>query len=143
MNTLAVMCIAFTRHKPSRTPLARTISAIFGVMFSNAIRAGRLNVRYSVYDFIAINFAFRGRSNRFSAVIVLTPRQTLARMCGVADTHPEKSRREFTNETCNRPRLGIAPAARRGRRQNPEGSRQERFDESRPNVSLLGRQLLA
>src|SRR5438552_1837065 len=51
MNTDAVMCIAFTRHRPSCTPLFRTHSSTCGVMFTKSMRAGMLYVRYSVYDF--------------------------------------------------------------------------------------------
>jgi len=40
MNTLAVMCIAFTRQSPSLTPLSRTAFSTSGVMFTNSIRAG-------------------------------------------------------------------------------------------------------
>src|SRR5688572_11009539 len=53
MNTLAVMCMAFTRHSPSRTPLLATEAATCGVMFRKSIRAGMLKVKYSVSDFIS------------------------------------------------------------------------------------------
>ena len=52
MKTEAVMCMALTSTRPSRTPLSRTAASTCGVMFTNAIRAGRLKVRYSVCDFI-------------------------------------------------------------------------------------------
>src|SRR5438067_3190935 len=54
MNTLAVMCIALTRHKPSRTPLRWTAAATSGVIFTKSIRAGMLNFSSSRCDFIAI-----------------------------------------------------------------------------------------
>src|ERR1700693_5595945 len=52
MKTDAVICIALQRTRPSRTPLFATTSSTLGVMFSNAIRAGKLNVKYSVRLFI-------------------------------------------------------------------------------------------
>src|SRR5438874_1772211 len=52
MNTLAVMCMELQRTRPSMTPLLRTTSSTCGVMFTNAIFDGMLNVRYSVKDFI-------------------------------------------------------------------------------------------
>src|SRR3954454_1386906 len=52
MKTDAVMCMALTRTRPSRTPLFLTTSWIWGVMLTKAIRAGRLNVRYSVCAFM-------------------------------------------------------------------------------------------
>src|SRR4051812_23263777 len=52
MKTLLVMCIALHSKRPSPIPDFATSFSIVGVMFSNAIRAGRLNVRYSVRDFI-------------------------------------------------------------------------------------------
>src|SRR5688500_1202795 len=53
MNTDAVMCIAFTSTSPSLTPLLRTAASTFGVMFSKPMRPLMLNVRYSVWDFMA------------------------------------------------------------------------------------------
>src|SRR5205823_6333737 len=47
------MCIALQSTRPSWTPLLRTVSSTCGVMFRKAIRSGRLNARYSVYDFMA------------------------------------------------------------------------------------------
>src|SRR5881397_2747951 len=44
MNTLAVMCIAFTRHRPSCTPLRFTAAATSGVILRNSIPA-RLEFR--------------------------------------------------------------------------------------------------
>ena len=44
MNTLAVMCMAFTRHSPSRTPHSRTASSTSAVIFTNPMRSGTLNV---------------------------------------------------------------------------------------------------
>src|SRR4030095_89881 len=57
MNTLAVMCIALTRHSPSFTPLRFTAASTCGVIFTKSIRAGMLNVNSSRWDFIdsAIN----------------------------------------------------------------------------------------
>src|SRR5215217_1788896 len=52
MNTLAVMCIALTSTRPSRTQLWRTASATRAVMFTNPTRPGTVNVKYSVSDFI-------------------------------------------------------------------------------------------
>src|SRR5436853_7419331 len=52
MNTEAVMCMAFTRHRPSLMPLSRTQSSIWPVMFTKSIRAGMLKVRYLVKDFM-------------------------------------------------------------------------------------------
>ena len=52
MNTLAVMCIAFTRHSPSRMPLSASAASTSGVMFTNSIRAGRLNHSSLRYDFM-------------------------------------------------------------------------------------------
>src|SRR5262245_31369493 len=46
------MCMALTRHSPSRTPLFPTAASTSRVMFRNAMRAGRLNVRCSVCDFM-------------------------------------------------------------------------------------------
>src|SRR5579862_7856728 len=43
MKTDAVMCMAFTRHRPSRTPLLRTRSSIVRVMFTNPRRFGTSN----------------------------------------------------------------------------------------------------
>jgi len=51
MKTDAVMCMALTRHRPSRTPLWLTSSSIFGVMLMNPRRPGISNQRYSVSDF--------------------------------------------------------------------------------------------
>src|SRR5512139_2642984 len=45
MKTLAVMCIAFTRQSPSRTPLSFTAASTCGVMLTKSILAGTLNVR--------------------------------------------------------------------------------------------------
>ena len=53
MKTLAVMCMALQSTSPSCTPLFLTISSTCGVMFTKSIRAGTLNVRYSVCDFMA------------------------------------------------------------------------------------------
>src|SRR5690349_1804742 len=53
MNTLAVMCIALTRHSPSRTPLRCTAASTSGVIFTKSIRAGMLNFNSSRWDFIA------------------------------------------------------------------------------------------
>src|SRR6266436_7026955 len=50
MNTLAVMCIAFTSTRPSRTPLAATTRSTSGVRFTNPRREGTFMVRYSVRD---------------------------------------------------------------------------------------------
>src|SRR5687767_13404274 len=58
MKTDAVMCMALTRHKPSRTPLWLTSSSTFGVMLMNPRRPGTSNQRCSVSDFIE----HRGRS---------------------------------------------------------------------------------
>src|SRR4051794_17677987 len=52
MKTLAVMCIALTRQRPSRTPLALSTRSTSGVMFTNPRRPGTFIVRYSVCDFI-------------------------------------------------------------------------------------------
>src|SRR5437899_97877 len=52
MNTLAVMCIAFTSTSPSCTPLARSTRSTSGVMFTKPRRPGRFMVRYSRVDFM-------------------------------------------------------------------------------------------
>ena len=52
MKTEAVMCIAFTSTSPSCTPEAATICCTRSVMFRKSIRAGMLNVRYSVRLFM-------------------------------------------------------------------------------------------
>ena len=52
MNTLAVMCMALHSSSPSCTPLLRTMSSTCGVIFTKTIRAGTLNVRYSVRLFM-------------------------------------------------------------------------------------------
>src|SRR5262245_17142002 len=52
MKTEAVMCMAFTRHSPSRTPLSATAFSTSGVMFWKSIRAGTFIVRYVVHDFM-------------------------------------------------------------------------------------------
>src|SRR5262245_18042259 len=44
MKTEAVMCMAFTRHRPSRTPLSRTALSTASVMFSNPTRSGTWKV---------------------------------------------------------------------------------------------------
>src|SRR5260370_41649900 len=44
--------MAFARPRPSSTPLCVTMRSTGGVMFWKAFRAWRLNVRYSVRDFI-------------------------------------------------------------------------------------------
>ncbi len=46
-----VICMAFTRQAPRTRRSFLTVSSIFGVIFSNPIQAGMLNVRYSVCDF--------------------------------------------------------------------------------------------
>src|SRR5882762_10408841 len=43
MNTAAVMCIAFTKHSPSRTPLLMTRSSTVFVIFTNPRRFGISN----------------------------------------------------------------------------------------------------
>src|SRR5512143_2260989 len=52
MNTDAVICIAFTRQRPSHTPLIRTHSSTSGVMLTNPRRAGTLNQSSLRNDFI-------------------------------------------------------------------------------------------
>lgn len=42
-NTDALMCIALTRHSPSRTPLSLTHASTSPVMLTNARRDGTLN----------------------------------------------------------------------------------------------------
>src|SRR4051794_7728958 len=61
MKTDAVMCIAFTRHKPSVTPLWSTSVSICGVMLMNPRRAGTSNQRCSVSDF---NLRFKDQISR-------------------------------------------------------------------------------
>src|SRR5262245_36606199 len=51
MKTLLVMCIVFTRHNPSCTPLCRTASSTSVVILMNSIFEGILKVRYLVRDF--------------------------------------------------------------------------------------------
>src|SRR5690349_13587317 len=53
MKTLAVMCMAFTRQSPSRTPLARTAFSTSGVMFTKSMRAGTFIVRVERWCFMA------------------------------------------------------------------------------------------
>src|SRR5258706_9119516 len=53
MKTLAVMCMALTRHNPSCTPLFRTRAATVPVMFTKPRRPGTSNQSCSVSDFIA------------------------------------------------------------------------------------------
>ena len=43
MNTDAVMCIAFTRQRPSRIPLSRSAASTCGVMLTKPRRPGTLN----------------------------------------------------------------------------------------------------
>jgi hypothetical protein len=45
MNTLAVMCMAFTRQRPSWTPLLCTSFSTSRVMLTKSMRAGTLRVR--------------------------------------------------------------------------------------------------
>lgn len=46
------MCIALTKTSPSATPDLRTASSTWAVMFTKPMRAGTLNVRCSVCDFM-------------------------------------------------------------------------------------------
>src|ERR1043166_3124153 len=57
MNTEAVICIAFTRHSPSLTPLFRTSSSTVLVIFTKPRRSGSSNERYSVRLFMPELFA--------------------------------------------------------------------------------------
>jgi hypothetical protein len=52
MKTLAVMCMALTRHSPSCTSLWRTSAATVSVMFTKPRRAGTSNQSCSVSDFM-------------------------------------------------------------------------------------------
>src|SRR5579884_2079107 len=52
MNTEAVMCMALTRQRPSRTPLWATNFSIRSVMLTKPRRLGISNQRYSVSDFM-------------------------------------------------------------------------------------------
>ena len=45
MKTEAVMCMALTRHIPSRTPLSATAFSTSLVMFTKSMRAGTFMVR--------------------------------------------------------------------------------------------------
>ena len=45
MKTEAVMCMAFTRQRPSRTPLSATAFSTSFVMFTKSMRAGTFMVR--------------------------------------------------------------------------------------------------
>src|ERR1051325_8596113 len=53
MNTLAVMCMAFTSTSPSRTPDFSTARVTSRVMLTNARRSGISSARYSVWLFMA------------------------------------------------------------------------------------------
>src|SRR5436190_8482636 len=52
MKTDAVMCIAFTRHRPSLTPLFSTSLSTVPEMLTNPTRFGTSNDKYSVRLFI-------------------------------------------------------------------------------------------
>jgi hypothetical protein len=43
MKTEAVICMAFTRQRPSQTPLSRTHSSTSRVILTNPLREGMLN----------------------------------------------------------------------------------------------------
>jgi hypothetical protein len=45
MKTDDVMCIEFTRQRPSRTPLSATTFSTSGVMLTKSMRAGTFRVR--------------------------------------------------------------------------------------------------
>src|SRR5262245_59642709 len=55
MKTEAVMCMAFTRQRPSFTPLLRTRSSTVLVMLTKPRRPGTSNQSCSVSDFICRN----------------------------------------------------------------------------------------
>src|SRR5438270_174427 len=96
MNTLAVMCIELQSTRPSMTPLLRMISSTCGVMFTNAIFDGMLNVRYSVKDFIVslavdvIALSLSGRLPRGPAAVdgQVLPRHVTAGVAGQEDDGP-------------------------------------------------------
>src|ERR1700722_18569169 len=50
MKTDAVICIALTRHNPTRTRLSFTAFSTSAVMFKKSIRSGTFTVRYFVCD---------------------------------------------------------------------------------------------
>jgi len=54
INTLDVICIAFTKQRPSLIPLFRTIFSTCDVMFTNPLLEDTFNVRYSVTEFITV-----------------------------------------------------------------------------------------
>jgi hypothetical protein len=54
MKTEAVMCMAFTKQRPSATLLRRTRSSTVGVMLMNPRRPGTSNQRCSVSDFTLV-----------------------------------------------------------------------------------------
>src|SRR5688572_17079326 len=61
------MCQSLQRHRPSCTPLRRTTASTSPVMLTKPMRAGTLNVRYSVCDFMAriLPAGFLGKGGRF------------------------------------------------------------------------------
>src|SRR5260221_687116 len=73
MNTLALMCIAFTSTRPSFTPLFVTAASTCGVRFTNPRRAGRFMKRDSVCAFTRRTLAWcpmlRSRAAAFAVLL--------------------------------------------------------------------------
>src|SRR5438874_1797956 len=84
------MCMLLQRTKPSATPLLRITSSTCGVMFTNAIFDGMLNVRYSVKDLIvpltvdavALNLLSRSPGGPAAVDGEVLPRHVTARIAG-------------------------------------------------------------
>src|SRR5688572_16452712 len=72
MKTLALMCIAFTRTIPSRTPLRFTASATRSVMLTNSILDFVSNQRYSVSDFMGSDDTHQEGRMRFAAAVLVS-----------------------------------------------------------------------
>src|SRR5216684_3728521 len=85
MYTLAVMCIAFTKHRPSRTPLLRTKSSTVWVMFTKPRRSGTSNQTCSVRLFISLSKAIHAARNNMHRNESRS-RPVQARACGGKET---------------------------------------------------------
>src|SRR3972149_10940217 len=85
MNTLDVMCIEFTRQRPSRISLSRTAASTSDVILTKSIRLGTFSVKTFRKCFIAGRLPLlTSPASRASVKCAMTPTLTLATTLALA-----------------------------------------------------------